>query len=140
MRLPEKSANGTENHSYLQKMWKQEKVQSFKEFLHWHNNNDVVPTLEAIQKFVEFHDNKCAHMLKLECRLPNLGNKCLQNSIIGKFYPFTQSDGKLLLKVREDVVEGMSVVLIRKTFVDEIDILISKKICKSMVEIHASQF
>ena len=34
----------------LDKVWEQEKMQSFKDFLRWYNNKDVVPTLEPMQK------------------------------------------------------------------------------------------
>ena len=41
---------GIENYQYLQQIWKQEQMSSFKDFLRWYNNKDVVPTLEATQK------------------------------------------------------------------------------------------
>ena len=41
---------GIENYQYLQQIWKQEQMSSFKNFLRWYNKKDVVPTLEAMQK------------------------------------------------------------------------------------------
>ena len=32
-----------------------EQVSSFKHFLRWYNNKDVVPTLEAMQKMIAFY-------------------------------------------------------------------------------------
>ena len=41
---------GIEIYQYLQQIWKQEQMSSFKDFLRWYNNTDVVPPLEAMQK------------------------------------------------------------------------------------------
>ena len=41
---------GIEIYQYLEQIWKHEQLSSFKDFLRWYNNNDVVPTLEAMQK------------------------------------------------------------------------------------------
>ena len=39
-----------EHYHYLQQIWKQQQMSSFKEFLRWYNKKDVVPTLDAMQK------------------------------------------------------------------------------------------
>ena len=54
-----------EKYQYLQKIWKQEKMSSFKDFLRWYNNKDVVPTLEAMQKMIVFYHDKDIHSLSL---------------------------------------------------------------------------
>ena len=41
---------GFENYQYLQQIWQQEQMSSFKVFLRWYNKKDVVPILEAMQK------------------------------------------------------------------------------------------
>ena len=50
------------------------------DFLRWYNKKDVLPTLEAMQKNVEFSHIKAIDMLKLGCTLPNLANICLHSS------------------------------------------------------------
>ena len=99
---------GEENYSYLQKMWEQEKMQSFKDFLRCYNNIDVVPPLEAMQKMVEFYHNKGIDILKIGCILPNLANICLHSSTSTKCYHFTGSDKDLFSKFRKDLVGGAS--------------------------------
>ena len=69
-----------------------EGMKSFKDFLMWYNNKAVVPTLEAMQKMIEFYHQKEIDMSKLGCTLPNLANICLHKSTDSKFYPFTESD------------------------------------------------
>ena len=49
---------GAENYSYLQSVWKNNNMQYFSDFLKWYNNNVVVPTIEAMQKMIEFYQNK----------------------------------------------------------------------------------
>ena len=49
-------------------------MKTFRDFLQWHNNNDIVPTLDVMQKIIEFYHDKGIDMLKLVCTLPNLAN------------------------------------------------------------------
>ena len=72
MTLSWKPPTVAENYFFLQTVWEQDKMQSFKDFLRWYKNRDVVPSLEATQKKVEFYHNKGSDMLMLECKLPNL--------------------------------------------------------------------
>ena len=87
---------------------------TFKDFLRWHNNNDVVPKLEDMQKMVDFNHNKGIDMSKLGLILPNVANNCLHKSSNAEFYPFTESDMDLLEKIREEMVGGSSNVITRK--------------------------
>ena len=119
LKLSKPPPTGIENYHYLQQIWKQEQMNSFKDFLRWYNNKDVVPTLEAVQKMIAFHHDRDIDMLKLGCTLPNLGNLCLHISTDAKFYPFTEGDKDLLEKIREDVVGGPSIGFTRKAVVDE---------------------
>ena len=50
---------------------------SFKDFLRRNNNQDVVPTLEAMLKKIDFYHDKDIDVLKLGCSVPNLANICL---------------------------------------------------------------
>ena len=130
---------GAENYLYLQSVWENNNMENFSDFLKWYNNKVVVPTLEAMQKMIEFYHNKGVDMLKLGCTLPNLANICLHKSTDSKFYPFTESDKDLLEKIREDMVGGPSIVFTRKAVVDETFIRKSSNLCKSIVGIDASQ-
>ena len=111
---------GAENYSSLQSVWENNNLHYFSDFLKWYNNKDVVPTLEAMQKMIEFFHNSGIDTLKLGCTLPNLANICLHRSTDSKFYPFTESDKDLLEKIREGMVSGPSIVVTRKAVVDEI--------------------
>ena len=139
LKLSKPPPTGIENYQYLQQIWKQEQMSSFKDFLRWYNNKDIVPTLEAMQKMIAFYHDKDIDMLKLGCTLPNLANICLHKSTDAKFYPFMEGDRDLLEKIREDVVGGPYIVFTRKAVVDETFIRKSTNLCKSIVGIDASQ-
>ena len=114
-------------------------MQYFSDFLKWYNNKDVVPTLGAMQKMIEFYHNKGIDMLKLGWTLLNLANICLHKSTDSKIYPFAKSDEEMLGKIREDMVGGPSIVFTRKVVVKEIFIRKSSNLFKSIVGIDASQ-
>ena len=120
-------------------MWKQEQMSSFRDFLWWYNNKDVVPTLVELQRMITLCHEKDIDMLELGFTLPNLANICLHKSIDARVPPFTSADKDLLEKIHEGVVGGPSFVFTRKAVVDETFIRDSKNICTSIVGIVASQ-
>ena len=65
LRLNKIPPTGDEKHANLRSIWVSEGMKSFKDFLMWYNNKDVVPTLEAMQKMIEFYHQKEIDMLKL---------------------------------------------------------------------------
>ena len=50
-----KPPTGLENHSYLKSIWEQENMTTFRNSLQWYNNKNVVTTLKAMQKKIEFY-------------------------------------------------------------------------------------
>ena len=74
-------------------------MNSFRDFLRWYDNKDVVRTLEAMQKLIVFYHDKDNDMLELGCTLPNLANICLHKSTDAKLYAFTEGDKDLLEKI-----------------------------------------
>ena len=58
MKLSKPPPSGEKNYQYLLDIWNHENMCTFKEFLRWYNNTDVVPTLEAIQKSLLFITRK----------------------------------------------------------------------------------
>ena len=119
MKLSKPPPSGEENYQYLLDVWNHENMCTFKDFLRWYINKDVVPTLEAMQKMLAFYLKKGIDMLTLWCTFPNLANICLHKSTSAEFYPFTETDKDLLQKIREDMVGGPSIVFTRKAVVDE---------------------
>ena len=69
-----------------------------------------MPTLESMQKMIDFYTNKDIDML---------ANNCLRKSFDAKFYQFVEGNIYLLEKNR-DVVSGKSINFRQKAVVDEI--------------------
>ena len=65
LRIIRPPLTGEQNYAYLVEVWEREKMTTFKDFLRWYNNKDVIPTLEAMQKMIDFYHNKRIDMLKL---------------------------------------------------------------------------
>ena len=128
-----------QKYQYLLKAWKQEKMRTLKHFLLWYNNNDVFPTLQAMQKMVDFYHSKGIDTSKLGCTLPNIAKICLHKSTTAEIYSFTESDKDLLEKIREDMVVLPSIVFSRKAVVGETLIRDWTNWCKTIVGIDASQ-
>ena len=80
LRLKTKPLTGLENYNYLKCIWEQEQMSTYRDFLQWYNNKNVVPTLDTMQKMIEFYHEKGIDMLKLGCTLPNLANICSHKS------------------------------------------------------------
>ena len=133
-------ATRQENYQFLTSFWQQGNTRTFKDFLSWYDNKDVVPTLEAMQKMIDFYHNKRIDILKLGCTFPNLANACLLKSTNAKFHPFTESDKDLLEKLREDMVAGPSIVFTIEAVVDETFVRDSTNWCKTLVGIDAKIF
>ena len=139
LRMDRKPPTGAENLSYLQSVWENNNMQIFSDFFKWYNNKDVVPTLEAMQEMIEVYHSNGIDMLKLGCTLPSLAKICLHKLTDSKFYPSTESDKDLLVKIREDTVGGPSIVFTSKAVVDETFIRKLSNLCKLIVGIDASQ-
>ena len=99
--LKTKPPTGSENYNYLKSVWEQEKMTTFRNFLRWYNNKDVVPTLDAMQKMIEIYHEKGIDITKLGCTLPNLANICLHKSTDYKFNPFFRVIVTCLRKYRK---------------------------------------
>ena len=130
---------GFENYFYLKNIWYQRSMITSKDFLQWYNNKDVVSTLEAVQKTIEFYHDKGSDMLKLGCTLQNLANICLHKSTNPKLNPFFEGDKDLCEKFRENMTGGPLIDFTQKTVVDQTYIRSSSKVCKTIVGIDASQ-
>ena len=53
LKLKQPLASGQENYEYLTSAWQRENMRTSKEFFRWCNNNEVVPTLQAMLKMID---------------------------------------------------------------------------------------
>ena len=133
MRCSEVPPTRAEKNPHWQKKWEQENWSHSMIFFRLHKIKEVVLTLEAMQKMVEFYHNKGIDMLNPGCTLLNRANICMHSSTSGKYYPLTESDKNILPRVRAVMVGGPSIVFTGKISVDEAHIRRSPKVCKSNI-------
>ena len=136
LRITRSPLTGEQNCAYLVKVWERETMTTFKDFLRWYNNKDAIPTLEAVQKMIDFYHNIGIDMLKLGCTLPKLANFAYISLLVPNSTPLLKRTKE---KIREDMVGGPSIVFTRRAVVDETFIHKSQNVCKSIVGIDASQ-
>ena len=127
MQLSKPPPSGEKNYQYLLDIWNHGNMCTFEDYLRWCNNKYVVPTLEAKQKNLRFYHKKRIDMLKLRCTLPNLAKIRLHKSTSANFYPSTETDKDLLLKLRKYMAGSPSIVFTSKTVIDETFINIQEK-------------
>ena len=114
-------------------------MNTFQDFLKWYNNKDVVSTLVAMTKMIQFYHSKHIDMLKLGYTLPNLANRILHSSADAAFFPFCEQDKKYDNSIRKWLTGGPSIIFTRYAKVSETKIRESENMCKSIVGIDASQ-
>ena len=73
-----KNANITEDeYQYCQQVWGESRMSTFRDFLVWNNNLDVVPFLEAVEKMSQFWRERKIDMFKDGISVPGLTLKYL---------------------------------------------------------------
>ena len=70
-----------------------------------------------MNKMIRFYKHKGIDMLQLGCTPPNLAKICLRSSTTAKLHPISKEDKDLPEKVRDDMVEGRTIVFTRKVVV-----------------------
>ena len=80
LRITRPPLTGEQINTYLVEVWEREKITTFKDFLRRYNNQDVVPTLEAMQNMIGFyHSNGIAKV--------GLYSTKISNHLLTKVYP-----------------------------------------------------
>ena len=94
-------------------------MNTFKDCIRRYNIQDDVPTLQAMQKVIQFYHDGGIYIMKLECTRPNVAYLCLHKSTYHKFYPFFEGDKDLCEKAREEMNGGTSIGFTPKAVVDQ---------------------
>ena len=70
-----------EQYEYCQRVWNDNNMKTFLDFLVWYNNRDVVPFLEAIDKMSEFWKERNIDIFKDRVSVPGLTMKYLFSNV-----------------------------------------------------------
>ena len=107
-------------------------MNTIRDFLKWYNNKEVVPTLDAMTKMIQFYHSKQIDMLKLDYKLPNLANRFLHSSTEAAFFPFCEQDKEYDNYIRNWLTGGPSIIFTRYAKLAK-QRLESPKMCASLL-------
>jgi hypothetical protein len=87
---------------------------SFRDFLVWYNNLDVVPFLEAIDKMSDFWQERCIDIFKDGVSVPGLTMKYLFSNVPGAYFSlFSEKDKDAYYTMKSNNVGGPSIIFNR---------------------------
>ena len=104
-----------EDYDFCRSVWRERGMTTFRDFLVWYNNLDVVPFLEALDKQAEFYQGLGLDLLKDGLGIPGLTLRYLFQTLPGDMY-FSLINHKhrdLHSLLREQIVGGPSLVFHR---------------------------
>ena len=117
-------------------------MKTFKDFLEWYNNLDVLPFVEAIEKMKEFYKLKRLDVFKDGVSLPGLVLKYLIKSTDSEFYLFDEEDkitkedrkrNNLFYLLKDSIVGGPSIIFNRYHEANKTYIRGLNKLCKKII-------
>ena len=101
-------------YEYSQRVWNDNNMETFRDFLVWYNNRDVVPFLEAIDKMCEFWQDRNIDMFKDGVSVPGLTMKYLFSNIPKVYFSlFAEKDKDLYYTMKDNNVGGPSIIFNR---------------------------
>ena len=136
-----KNQNITEQeYQYCQQVWEDKEMSTFKDFLVWYNNLDVVPFIEAVEKMSQFWQERKIDMFKDGISVPGLTLKYLF-SFLGHqtyFSLFDQANSDLYHLIKDNNTGGPSIIFHRyheagKTKIREAEKGQAAKLCEKIV-------
>ena len=93
--------------------WNENNMKTFKDFLEWYNNLDVIPFVEAVEKMKLFYQERKLDIFKDGVSLPGLVLKYLMKSTDSKFSLFEQEDKDLYDLMKSGIVGVPSIIFKR---------------------------
>ena len=131
-----------EQYSYCQRVWNDNNMDTFRDFLVWYNNLDVVPFLEAIDKMSDFWIERNIDMFKDGVSVPGLTMKYFFSNVPDTYFSlFSEKDKDCYYTMKDDNVGGPSIIFNRyhekdKTFIRDAEMTrknLKPKPCKKVV-------
>ena len=84
-----------EDYTYCQHVWREEQMNTMKDYSVWYKNQDVVPFLEALEKQFKFYCQLGVDMFKEAISVPGLTLKYLFKTTDATFSLYDQKNSEL---------------------------------------------
>ena len=102
------------DYAKCEKVWSEEKMQTFRDYLIYYNNKDVKPFIEALNNHAKFFRDRNIDMFKDGISLPGLTLRFLfQSATKTPFVTFHQFDSHLHSLIKKNLVGGPSIIFHR---------------------------
>ena len=115
---------GEEYYARLQQVWRENNMQTFRDYLRHYNNLDVEPFIEAVDKMLMIYGEKGIDIFKDSISVPGVAKRLLFESCPEgtKFARFSKKNADLHKLLRNNIVGGPSIIFNRhqeanKTFI-----------------------
>lgn len=102
-------------YAYCEQVWEENEMQTFKDFLIWYNNLDVVPFLEAVEKMSAFWQERKINMFKDSISVLGITMKYLFSFLEDQMYfsLFDQANKDLYHLIKDNNTGGPSIIFHR---------------------------
>ena len=128
---------GISNDDYArcQAVWRDNGMETLREYLIWYNNRDVTPVLQAIDKQFAFYRDRDIDMFKDGISVPGLSLLHLFNDLPNDTYfvTFNQTNSDLHKLVKDNIVGGPAIIFHRYHEKDVTKIRGGGETCRSIV-------
>lgn len=114
-----------EEYAFCQDVWRDHGMSTFKDFLIWYNNQDVVPFVKAVENLRKFYFERQIDLFKTSISVPGIARKMLFDTgreAGASFALFDEANKDLYFSIKNNLTGGPSTIFHRfhevgKTFI-----------------------
>ncbi|WAR06800.1 hypothetical protein MAR_016758 [Mya arenaria] len=105
-----------EEYDYCKRIWGDNRMETFRDFLAWYNNLDVQPFVEAVGRFQRYYFQKGVDVFKTAISVPGIARQLLFQKAREQnvnFALFDKNNRDLYDTVKQNIVGGPSIIFTR---------------------------
>ncbi|MES9902395.1 MAG: hypothetical protein ABW168_06885 [Sedimenticola sp.] len=124
-----------DDYAHCQRVWTENSMSTFMEFLVWYNNLDVAPFVVAIERLQKFYFDKGIDVFKTAISVPGIARQMLFKTAEesgAEFSLMDQGNEKLYQTIKQNIVGGTSIIFTRYAKAGE-TLIRGGKLCKKVV-------
>ena len=129
-----------EEYEHCQKVWRENNMSSFRDFLKFYNNLDVGPFVTAVERFQTFYFNKGIGVFKSAISVPGIARHLLFKTAKKQKADFAlcdQNNSDLYKTIKRNIVGGPSIIFTRHQCVGK-TLIRGQKLCGSILGFDAN--
>ena len=130
-----------EQYNYLQKVWAEKDMKTFRDLLTWYNNLDVEPFAIAVERLQKFYRDNDIDIFKTTISVPGIARQMVFKSAKDEGAYFSLIDKKnadLYYSLLESLTGGPSIIFTRKAIANETFIRNGNKPVRKVIGLDAN--